>query len=66
MQCYNTVTEMQYRCDHSNEISSRQMQTLVIFKIVTCNKIKSRDQFKIVPWTKLQSDFSFFCQKVKF
>jgi hypothetical protein len=30
-------------CDHSNEISSHQKQTLVISKIAICNKIKYRD-----------------------
>jgi hypothetical protein len=30
-------------CDHSNETSSRQIETLAIFKIVICNKIKYRD-----------------------
>ncbi len=45
MQCYNTVTE----------ISSHQMHTLVIFKII-CYKIKYRDQSKIVQNNYLQQN----------
>jgi len=41
-------------CDHSNKISSCQIQTLVIFKIAICNKIKYRDQFKIVIGHKIK------------
>ncbi len=32
MQCYNTVTKIAMSCDHYNEISSCQRETLVIFK----------------------------------
>ncbi len=38
-------------CDHYNEISSRQIETLVIFKTTICNKIRKKLELIYPNWS---------------